>query len=204
MLVFFTFFPVNVEEAHRAAWERSKSNRTISSIIQPSLLLQRIHSEVSIKGAVAFLLPLCMTAQEGGEKKEKEQRIISYVWQIKGASIAIFPLCSPHLLIAFLTFQSAKALMKIWWGGSAVLGDGGEGWSEGWLQREDEGRENTLCPYFRAPLGIHSSWSFLFRCCYCRSAFLSLYVSLLCFILSLYLCHPCFFCIFMNACVWPG
>lgn len=39
-------------------------------------------------------------------------------------------------------------------------GRGGEGWNEGWLQREDEGRENTLCPYFWAPPGIHSSWSF--------------------------------------------
>lgn len=52
-----------------------------------------------------------------------------------------------------------------------VLGDGWRDgrWGEGW--REDEGRENTLCPYFWAPLGIHSSWSFLFRCCHCQSLF---------------------------------
>ncbi len=63
----------------------------------------------------------------------------------------------------------------------------GEGWNEGWLQREDEGRENTLCPYFWAPSGIHSSWSFLFRCCCCWSVCLSLLSHF-----SLYLHHPHF------------
>lgn len=65
--------------------------------------------------------------KKGERKKGKEQCIISYVWQIKAVNIAIFPLCSPHLLIAFPTFQSAKALMKIWWGGSMVLRDGWRG-----------------------------------------------------------------------------
>lgn len=84
--------------------------------------------------------------------------------------------------------------MKIWWGGSVVLRDGGEGWSEGWLQREDEGRENTLCPYFWVPVGIHSSWSFLFRCCLCRSASLSLLFR------SLSLSQPSSF--FMYISIW--
>lgn len=59
-----------------------------------------------------------------------------------------------------------------------VLRDGVMG-GEGWLQREDKGRENTLCPYFRAPLGIHSSSSFLFRCCCCSVYLSSFSLSLL-------------------------
>lgn len=65
-------------------------------------------------------------------------------------------------------------------------GRGDEEWNEGWLLREDEGRENTLCPYFWAPSGIHSSWSFLFRCCCCRN------MSLFFLILSRFLCPPHF------------
>lgn len=74
--------------------------------------------------------------KEKDRKKGKEQCIISYVWHIKRVNIAIFPLGSPRLLNAFPTFQSAKALMKIWWGGSMVLRDGWEG-------RGGEGRDGT-------------------------------------------------------------
>lgn len=63
----------NVEYLRRSAAERTKSNRTISSIIQPALLLHPIHSEVSIKGAVAFLSPPCTTTPEGGRERKRER-----------------------------------------------------------------------------------------------------------------------------------
>lgn len=110
----------------------------------------------------------CERGREG--RKRKEQYMVSYVWQINW--VKTFLLCSPHLPNHFSDisiYQGPNENIADLWSPGMDEGMEGEGLKKGWLQKEGEVRENTLCPYFWVPSGIYSSWSFLFSCCCCLS-----------------------------------